>query len=262
MHSLIYGYDPFIVHFFTGSGFDERRYAKIGTGVPGSPSTNSTTVEHFALNSVTFEFIGGISQPWPWSDITIELYQQGGANSVPLGEFGKPSLNPAPTQWTNYTSFIDSHPLTNILLQPSCEYFVSLSVPYNYPPRFGMVFAVSGEYITSTDWRMGATITHVGLDWTEFLKFAVGATAILRTNSPPQVPTEPVSNVALSASRVGANIVLSWPTNMAPSQLYQTTSCESGAWVAVPAQPATINDHFVVTLPLFSSGRFFRLQGQ
>ena len=132
---LVYGYDPFEVHFFTGSGLNERRYAKMRTGVPGSPLTNSPTVEHFALNSVTFEFIGGISQPWPWSDITIELHQQGGANSVPLGEFGKPSFNPTQTQWPDYTSFIDFHPLTNILLKPSSEYFVSLSVPFGYSLR-------------------------------------------------------------------------------------------------------------------------------
>jgi hypothetical protein len=71
-----------------------------------------------------------------------------------------------------------------------------------------------------------------------------------------------VSNVRLSAIPVGSNIVLSWPTSTAPAQLYASPSFESGSWSPVSTQAVTVNDNFVVTLPLSASGSFFRLLGQ
>jgi len=106
---------------------------------------------------------------------------------------------------------MDFHPLTNIVLQPSTEYAVSLSVPYNLPPPYlALFFTYSPLFHTPTDWRLGATLTHVPINGTEYLKIAIGADAIVGTNS-TSLPVSPVSNVSLSATRVGSNIVLSWP---------------------------------------------------
>ena len=262
--TLIYPYGPFVVHFFTGSGLDERRYSKMRIGVLSPALTNSAAVEHFNLNSVTFEFQGGFSQPW--SDIKIEIYRQVGTNSILLGEFGNPSLNPAPTQWPWFSTFIDVYPLTNIVLQPFSEYYLSLSVPYNYPPRFAMFFSLSDKYIAATDWRMGITMTHVPEVFTTYLKFAVNATAIQGTNSTSGLGTNSpgvaVSNIRLSAARVGSNVVLNWPTSTAPAQLYSSPSFESGVWSPVSTQPVVVNDQFVVRLPVSASGSYFRLQAQ
>ena len=259
---LIYGYDPFVVSFFTGSGVNERRFSNMYSGNPSSTATNSTVVNGFELNSVTFEFLGGISQPW--SSITVQVYQQVGTNSILLGEFGNPSWNPTPTQWRGFSSFIDFHPLTNIVLQPSSEYFVSLSVPYNFPPDFGMLFAISSKYITPTDWKMGPTMTHVPVNFVEYLKFAVDATAIPVTSSTSSQGTNStnfsVSHVKLSAKKNGSKIVLSWPSSPATAQLHSAPSFKSGSWSPVSAEPVIIKDQFEVTLPLSSSDSFFRLQ--
>ena len=266
--TLIYSYAPFVVHFFTGSSVNEGRFSKIYSPVPRSPavtnSANSATAELFELSSVTFEFQGGISQPW--SNITTEIYQQVGTDSILLGELGNPSFNPTPTQWPWWSSFIDFHPLTYLVLQPSSEYFFSLDVPYNFPPRFAMIFSLSSKYITSTDWRMGITTTHVPVPYTEYLKFPVNATAIQGTNSTSGSGTNStgvaVSNVCLSAKSDGSSLVLSWPSSTAPAQLYSSPSFESGAWTLVSAQPVVLNENFVVTLPVSGSGSFFRLQAQ
>ena len=77
---LDYLYGPFVVQFFTGNGLDDRKYAKMYTGNPTAPRTNSATVVRFELNSVTFEFLGSPSSSW------------------------------TNTQWPKSTTFIDFHP--------------------------------------------------------------------------------------------------------------------------------------------------------
>jgi hypothetical protein len=89
----------------------------------------------------------------------------------------------------------------------------------------------------------------------------VGADAILGTNS-TSLPVSPVCNVALSASRVGSKIVLSWPASATPSQLYAMPSVAPAEWTPVLLQPTLTNDNFVVTLPLSGSACYFRLQAQ
>jgi len=88
------GYGPFIVHLSTGSGLSEPRYAKVRIGTPTAPTTNHTTIQQFQLDSATFEFQGGIAQPW--SNMTIQVCQQVGSNGLTLGDLGDPSLNPRP----------------------------------------------------------------------------------------------------------------------------------------------------------------------
>jgi hypothetical protein len=256
---LDYWYGPFIVYFSTGSGLIDTGFDKIREGVPALPvSTN--VAETFQLNSVTFEFLGSPTSPWTNISMTIQIYQQVGSNSVLVGDLGTDTVNPTPTQWPKSTTFIDFHPLTNIVLQPSSEYFVSLSEPPNFPDVFGLLFTFSPYYVTSTDWRMGITTTHVPVPYTEYLKFAVNATAFQGTNT--NSTGIAVSNVRLSAKRDGSNIVLSWPTSTAPAQLYSSPRFESGAWSPVSTQPVMVNDNFVVTLTLSGSGSYFRLQAR
>jgi hypothetical protein len=262
---LVSYYGPFIVYFSTGCGLSDTGYAKIREGVPALPvSTN--VPEHFQLDSVTFEFLGSPTSPWTNISMTIQIYQQVGSNSVLVGDLGTDTVNHTPTQWPKSTTFIDFHPLTNIVLQPSSEYFVSLSEPANFPDVFGLLFTFSPNYVTSTDWRMGITTTHVPVPYTEYLMFAVNATAIQGTNSTSGLGTNStgvaVSNIHLSVKRDGSNIILSWPTSTAPAQLYSSPSFESGAWTPVSAQPVVIKENFVVTLPASGSGSYFRLQGQ
>jgi hypothetical protein len=181
--------------------------------------------------------------------------------SIVVGDLGNALVNPTPTQWPKSTTYIDFHPLTNIVLKPSTEYAVSLTVPYNYPPNLGLLFTYSPLFFTPTDWQMGATITHVSIFGTEYLKIAIGADAILSTNSTTQ-PVSPVANVSLSAIKVRSNIVLSWPASAVPSQLYMLPNGAPSLWIPVLKDPITTNGNFEVAPPLSGSACFFRLQGQ
>jgi hypothetical protein len=250
--TLVYPYTPFVVQFFTGSGTNEAKQVVGGT--------NSPTVQAFELTSVTFEFWGAV--PQPWGGLTVEVSQVLSSNqSIVLGDLGNQSVNPTPTQWPGYTTFFDFHPLTNIVLQPSTEYAVSLNVPYGSPPELALLFTYSPVFFTPTDWQMGATLTGVPLNSTEYLKIAIGADAILSTNLTSQ-PISPVANVRLSASRVGHNFVLSWPATAVPSQLYMLPNGAPIVWIPILKDPITTNGNFEVTLPLSGSACYFRLQGQ
>lgn len=250
--TLVYPYTPFVVQFFTGSGTNEAKQVVSGT--------NSPTVQAFELTSVTFEFWGAV--PQPWGGLTVEVSQQVSSNqSIVLGDLGNQSVNPTPTQWPGYATFFDFHPLTNIVLQPATEYAVSLSVPYNSPPVQALLFTYSPLFFTPTDWQMGATLTGVPLNGTEYLKIAIGADAILSTNSTSQ-PVSPVANVQLSASKIGSNILLSWPASAVPSQLYMLPNGAPSPWVPVLKDPRTTNGNFELTLPLSGSCCYFRLQAQ
>ena len=270
IQGLLSIYEPFAVQFFTGSGSDERENARISTGSPVAPGTNFATVTQFELGSATFEFLGGHSQAW--SNVNVQLYHQVGKERVLLEQLGNPSVNPSPTEWPESvnpafcTTYVDYHPLVETLLQPSGEYWVVLTAADNVWPRFGLLFSLSSKFVTSSDWRMGETTTPDPWAAGEYLKFAVSATPIRGTNSTGVLGTNStrvaVPNVCLLAHMNGHNLVLSWPTSTAPAQLYASPTFESGSWSPVSAQPVTLNDNFVVTLPLSASGSFFRLQAQ
>lgn len=262
IHALFSPYQPFAVQFFTGSGSDERRYAKMYAGAPPAVPTNSTTTEKFELNYATFEFDGGHAQAW--SNLNVQLYHQVGKENVLVGELGNPVVNPALTQWPESlnpgfcTTYVDYHPLKEILLEPSAAYWLSLSVADGIWPTLGPLFSLSSKFVSSGNWRMGPTVTRDPSAAGEYLKVAIGATAVVGTNA----TTLPVSSVRLSATRIGRNVVLSWPASTASFQLYASPSFESDAWSPVSAQPVVVNDQFVVTLPLSGYSCCFRLQSQ
>src|SRR5690348_15885577 len=213
--ALISAYQPFAVQFFTGSGLVKWDNVRIYSG----SATNLAGVKLFELSAVTFEFFGGHSQVW--SNVNVQLYHQVGKQSVLVADLGNPSVNPTPTEWpesvkSNFcTAYVDFHPLKEVLLQPSSEYWAVLTVADYVWPRFAALFSLSSKFVTSTDWRMGITTSHDPWAAGEFLKFAADATPILETNSTNGSSTNSnnvaISNTRLSAIRDGSNIVLSWP---------------------------------------------------
>src|SRR3974390_1212494 len=197
---LDYWYGPFVVYFSTGSGLSDTGLAKRRESFPPFPVWTNVA-KRFQLDSVTFEFLGSPTSPWTNISMAIQVFQQVGTNSVLVSELGNDTVNPTPSQWPKYTTFIDFHPLTNIVLQPSSEYVVSLSEPSTFPDILGLLFTLSPNYITSTDWRMGPSVTRVPVSFIEYLKFAVNATLVQGTNSTTSQGTNStgvaVSNVRL-----------------------------------------------------------------
>lgn len=244
---------PFAVQFFTGATSGGTNPAAINTVEQGAVTTNSIPVG-FQLNSVTFEFDVHSSQPW--SNLNVQVYQQVGGQGIPLGGLRDPMVNPKPTQWPGTTIYVDYLPLTNIMLQPLSEYSLALSVPSTSSGAFGLLFTIFSNFVTTTDWRMGATTTQDPWAVGEFLKVAIDATAIPGTNS----ATVGLSNVRLVATRVGTNLVLSWPTSAPACQLSALRSPQATAWSPVSTQPIITNSCYTVTLPVIGPGCFFRLQ--
>lgn len=65
----------------------------------------------------------------------------------------------------------------------------------------------------------------------------------------------------LSAQLAGAQLVVSWPTNMPGFQLESTQTPEvANSWTAVTASPTNQNGALAVSLPIDLSTRFFRLK--
>lgn len=71
-----------------------------------------------------------------------------------------------------------------------------------------------------------------------------------------------VQAIALSASRVGQNIVISWPAS-ASGYVLESTPALGGAitWSTVSTPPQQVGDQLTVTLGVTNSGQFFRLHG-
>jgi hypothetical protein len=249
------------VQFFTGARSAETSATELNTAETAvAIGTNSVSVAGFELDSVTFEFIWGHAQPW--SDANVEVYQGTGDQSILLGQLGNPAVDPMPTQWPESvnpgfcTTHVDYFPLTKIVLQPSSEY--SLVLTEAGSPSLGLLFSLSSNFVTATDWRMGVTTTHDPWAAGEFLKVGIDATAILKTNS----LNVALSSVRLSATRVGNNLVLSWPTSGPACRLCALPGFQETGWSPISTEPVLTNDSFVVTLPVSGVGCFFRLQAQ
>jgi hypothetical protein len=149
---------------------------------PGGPPYGTDTARFttgsgggFSLNAITLEFDAVPPSP-QWENISIQIFQQAG--NLLLGSFGNPVVNPKPTQWPGYTTFIDFSPLESLYLNPVTQYSLVLSVPANSPSGAALLFARSPVYATPTDWIMSSTISGNPYATGEFLKLAVEATLI------------------------------------------------------------------------------------
>jgi hypothetical protein len=260
IHGLISGYDPYQVQFFTGARSVETDVPGLHTVETVAIGTNLVSVTGFELNSVTFEFIYGHDQPW--SNANVKIYQGIADQRQLLGQLGNPAVNPKPTQWPESvnprfcTTHVDYFPLTEIILQPSSEY--SLVLTEAGSPSLGLLFSLSSDFVTTTDWRMGVTTTHNPWAAGEFLKVGIDATAILKTNS----PNVALSSVSLSTARVGNEIVLSWPTSAPACRLCRLPGLQATTWLSVSTQPVVTNDAYVVTLPISGESCLFRLEAR
>jgi hypothetical protein len=72
-------------------------------------------------------------------------------------------------------------------------------------------------------------------------------------------PEGAAQGVELKASKVGTNLVLSWPA-LATNCVLESSSCLATGWTAVVASPATNNQTMSVSVPLAGPQQFFRLK--
>jgi hypothetical protein len=133
----------------------------------------------FSLDTITLEFDRVPPSP-AWGNVRLELFQQ--SNNLLLGSLGNPVVNPKPTQWPSYTTFIDFSPSASIYLNPHTQYALVVSVPANSPSGAGLLFARS-SYYTPTDWTMQVTTSGNPYAFMEYLVMAVGATQIPEPNT-------------------------------------------------------------------------------
>ncbi len=67
------------------------------------------------------------------------------------------------------------------------------------------------------------------------------------------------AGVELRVSKVGTNLVLSWPAS-ATNSVLESSSCLTTGWTAVAAAPVTNNQTVSVSVPLAGPQQFFRLK--
>lgn len=65
----------------------------------------------------------------------------------------------------------------------------------------------------------------------------------------------------LTLTRVGNDVVLSWPMTAIGFDLEQTENLSTPSWSGAGVTPVIVGDHYQVTLPAVGSSKFFRLQG-
>jgi hypothetical protein len=255
---------PMGPYFVTGGQSGHKRTAEIrapgGAGIQGAipEAIGLTNAASFQLNWVTLEFTGPALQPW--TDVQVALYEQVGTNSALVGQLGIPAVDPQLTEWPESvnpsfcTTYVDFLPSTEICLQPKTEYLVSVAT-HTPGIDFGVIFTLSSNYVSEADWRQGPTFTtHDPWAAGEFIKFALDVTG----NAGPCSSQNTLSNISLSATRVGTNLLLSWPAS--PYGLYSSATVAPPAWAPVPDTPLRSDADLVVTLPLTNVSRCFRLQ--
>lgn len=261
-------YYPFTVHFFTGGQAGAASLAVVtpssvdATSRAGPPLAPPTNAASFQLNWVTFEFIGNHLQHW--NDALVDLYQQVGTNGELVGELNIVAVDPRLTQWPESsnppwfcTTYVDFLPTTNIFLQPQSEYYVSMT------PRgseLALLFGLSSNYTGFTGWRMGPTSTGYAPGPGEFIqsafiKFAVDVTA---KTGPSSSGNTGLSNVNLSATKMGTNLLLRWPAS--PYRLYSTERVESNVWHPVTETPFRSDSNLLVSVTFSNLTRCFRLK--
>jgi uncharacterized repeat protein (TIGR03803 family) len=69
----------------------------------------------------------------------------------------------------------------------------------------------------------------------------------------------PATPPELSITRVGANVMLTWPTNATRFYLQSTTNLPSALWVTNSASPSVVNGQYTLTNPVVGAQQFYRL---
>jgi len=64
----------------------------------------------------------------------------------------------------------------------------------------------------------------------------------------------------LTLTRVGGDVVLSWPVTAIGFNLEQTEDLTIPSWSGAGKSPAVVGDHFQMTFPATGNSKFFRLQ--
>jgi hypothetical protein len=64
----------------------------------------------------------------------------------------------------------------------------------------------------------------------------------------------------LTLTRVGNDVVISWPVTAIGFELEQTGNLSAPSWSGLGMSPTVVGDHFQMTLPATGSSKFFRLQ--
>jgi len=112
-----------------------------------------TGASPYTLDRVTFEELGGPGT------VQVQIYAAPGdplpgsnPNLVLVGALGNPVVDPRPTQWPGYTSFIDYTPVSSITLAPNAYYLITATEPVNGNDATALTFNFNYSYTVSADW--------------------------------------------------------------------------------------------------------------
>jgi glucuronoarabinoxylan endo-1,4-beta-xylanase len=123
------------------------------------------------------------------------------------------------------------------------------------------VFNLANFGLTSlTPWQTSATLslssqTPITISGSSFTNTIPASSVVTLFGQAVAVP-------ALSASRTGNNLLLSWPTNASAFQLEFAPALVNSNWTPVPGNPTTIGGLFVSTNSMTNGAGFYRLRGQ
>jgi hypothetical protein len=93
-------------------------------------------------------------------------------------------------------------------------------------------------------------------EWDSVLAPGQGFSFFATNAIQPSIPAP----VALALALSGTNVVVSWPTNVAPSaQLQLTTNLSSGVWLPITNVPSQSGAQYLLTLPRLAPAQFYRL---
>jgi hypothetical protein len=112
-----------------------------------------TGANPYSLDSVVFQELGGLGT------VHVSLYAVQGdplagpnPNLIFAGTLGNPVIDPRPTQWPGYTSFIDYSPVNSITLAPDTYYLIAATEPVNGDDNTALTFNFNDTYDVAGDW--------------------------------------------------------------------------------------------------------------
>lgn len=113
----------------------------------------ATGATPYTLNQVTLEELGGPGT------VQLAVYSVQGnpnvaGNLALVGALGDAVVDPQPTQWPGYTSFIDYTPATSMALAPDTSYLIAATEPANGTDGTALTFNFNFSYAVSGDWSV------------------------------------------------------------------------------------------------------------